>query len=1377
MEKRRKLLSLLLIMAGVVLAVATISVWVLYEAAFEDRKAYLQHVLEINLKVLESVATAGGPEERKEPAAQAAVQNATKLAIDLLAASSGFGKSGMFVLGSRQGDRIVFLAAAGHRPSKLPEPVAFASRKAEPMRRALRGQSGVIRSVDHFGTPVIAAYRPIPALGLGIVAKIDMAEFRAPFVTAVGISTAGALVILLLGGALFRRVGESLARQIEDTETVLSDVQRIANLGRWERNLISKQIWWSDEVHRIFGLKPGEFDGTKDGFMKLVHPGDRRKLGRALQRSIEEKTPYIVEYRVIQPGGTERIARAQAEVTFTADGRPARLSGTLCDVTDIKRTEAALRRSESRFRGLIDTFTQGILINRDRKALYANQALADMYGYAGPDEILALESTRLLVHPDSDLFQTRLRDELGPLDVAYKGVRKDGSAFWVEKRAFKIEWDGAPAICSIRTDVTERMQADETIRKSEERLRGAVESLQEGFALFDADDRLVTCNDEYRRLKSGTADIIKPGMGFADELQLSYERGLIPDARGREADYMRERLARHRQAQGQFLRELTDGVWVIIKESRTPDGGTAITYTDVTDLQRTVINLEEDRNREEKRAAEAHARLAAAVAGLEAAVSLFDADDRLVVFNDAFVDLNPGLEDIIRTGMTFEEFTRARIAAGLIPGEATGREEQWLPERLRQHREPSGPREITRQDGKRLLIHEQKLGDGGILTVVTDLTQIKRAEAAARESEQRALTAQARLATAVDGLEDAVYLYDSEDRLILLNDAARKNNPGAGDKLRAGTTYEELLRGRVAAGLIAEAWGGREEDWIQERLARHKEAGEPFEIARRDGSTLMVQEHRLADGGTLTVVTDITEMKRAERAHDLLAAAVEGVSDAIYLFDADDRLVLCNEAGRRFNPGIEDKLVPGITFEETMRARVAAGLIPDAQGREEEWIRERLVRHKTPGEPFELPRQDGRTYLVHEHHLAQGGIMTVSTDITKMKQAEAAARESGEIAARARERLAAAVDGIPNSFVLYDTNDKLVLCNQTFRNTFAAVSEFTEPGVKFEDLRRAAMAAGIFDVPAEAQEEWLRKRMEVHGNMREPFESPHADGTWRLVQEYNMPDGGTAIIGTDITEIKQAEQRVLDSKQDAEYANRAKTEFLATISHELRTPLNAVIGFSDTIRAEMFGPLNNEKYAEYIENIHESGEHLLELINDILDVSVIEANKLDLAKEPVNVAGVSEAAVRLVRPRADKDRVDLVNGVNGGLPDLIGDARRIKQILINLLSNAVKFTAEGKSVILDAQLNADGSLSFTVADQGIGMDPAGIETALTPFGQVDGDSQHRIEGTGLGLPLAKGLAESHGATLDIQSEPNVGTTVTVRFPPERVSKKRATAAV
>ncbi len=259
-------------------------------------------------------------------------------------------------------------------------------------------------------------------------------------------------------------------------------------------------------------------------------------------------------------------------------------------------------------------------------------------------------------------------------------------------------------------------------------------------------------------------------------------------------------------------------------------------------------------------------------------------------------------------------------------------------------------------------------------------------------------------------------------------------------------------------------------------------------------------------------------------------------------------------------------------------------------------------------------------------------------------------------------------------------------------------------------------------------------------------------------------------LGASRRALKQVTEHLAIAVDAAEQANVAKSQFLASMSHELRTPLNAIIGFSDMIQAQQFGPIGNPRYLDYVKDISKSGHHLLGIINEILDLSKIEAGRASVQdEEEFNVAAVLEATTRMIRPLAERENVALEMSVESRGIRLLAVERMVCQILLNLLSNAVKFTPAGGRVNLSAVRTPEGGLLVAVADTGVGMAPHEIKVALTPFGQVNSAHSKKHAGTGLGLPLAKAMMEVHGGALRVVSAPGQGTTVSAYFPPERVS--------
>jgi len=371
-------------------------------------------------------------------------------------------------------------------------------------------------------------------------------------------------------------------------------------------------------------------------------------------------------------------------------------------------------------------------------------------------------------------------------------------------------------------------------------------------------------------------------------------------------------------------------------------------------------------------------------------------------------------------------------------------------------------------------------------------------------------------------------------------------------------------------------------------------------------------------------------------------------------------------------------------------------------------------------------------------------------------------------------RLSDAVESLRDGFGLHDARDRLVLCNGKYRALFGHLPGFGVTGRAYEEDMRQALAAGRF---ADAANDWLRGRLAHRRAAPGTEELRLADGRWLLMTESRTAASGTVALYTDISELKAREAALEDSRrgatearEQAEAANRTKSEFLANMSHELRTPLNAIIGFSQVAMADVSDHLAPATYRDYARDVLASARHLLAIINDILDLSKLEAGKMRLDEGTVDLAEEVAFAHRMVAERAAQGRLTVELAGLDALPPIKGDARALRQAFINLLSNAVKFTPEDGQIRVHGYRTADGGIAVAIADTGIGIAASDIPKALAPFTQVDSSLSRRYEGTGLGLPLARSMLELHEGRLQIESQPGSGTTVTVMLPPERVMR-------
>jgi PAS domain S-box-containing protein len=675
-----------------------------------------------------------------------------------------------------------------------------------------------------------------------------------------------------------------------------------------------------------------------------------------------------------------------------------------------------------------------------------------------------------------------------------------------------------------------------------------------------------------------------------------------------------------------------------------------------------------------------------------------------------------------------------------------------------------------------------------VVFIVALLVWLSRRRQAA---EHRAATVEAQLTQALENITDGFTLFDADERLVLCNSNYRALYPGVGDRIVPGIRFEEIVRMVTENELIMGTRSTIEEE-IAWRMAKFRNPEGPFDMRVSDGRWVRVSEYRTPDGRTVSLRSDVTALRQREAelrgSQQRFMDMVEAASDWFWEMDAELRYTYVSDRCTEIT-GIRPEAYVGKTGAEMADVVVD----PDEARRHRGNLENRRPFRDYR---FGFRRQDG----VVRHITNSGkpvfdadgtfkGYRGTGTDITA--QAEAEVR-----ATRAHTILYEAIEAISEGFVLYDAQDRFVLCNTKYRERYPKSVSVLTPGTPFIDIIRAQIANGYIVVADGRVDDWIEERVAAHRAANTQIQRAQPDGRWISISEYRTGEGGRVGIFTDITEIKDKEKalnrRVTElqdiqirledqgrqlvaladnlrvARDEAEHANHAKSAFLATMSHELRTPLNAVIGFSEVLESETFGPIGQPRYREYAADIHASGQLLLELINDILDLSKAEAGKLELQPEILRLGDVVEACLRLVKQRAHDGGLKVETEVSAELPHLNADRRKLKQILLNLLSNAVKFTPEGGVITVLGRRADDGGVEIVVADTGIGIAADDLAKAFETFGQVDSRLSRKYEGTGLGLPLVKALVELHGGTLDLESRLNIGTTATIRLPPSIV---------
>ena len=450
---------------------------------------------------------------------------------------------------------------------------------------------------------------------------------------------------------------------------------------------------------------------------------------------------------------------------------------------------------------------------------------------------------------------------------------------------------------------------------------------------------------------------------------------------------------------------------------------------------------------------------------------------------------------------------------------------------------------------------------------------------------------------------------------------------------------------------------------------------------------------------------------------------------------------------------------------------------------------------------FRMQHTDGHwIWLRVRCELSQGAsdaglhLIGIAVDITEQKSL-------AEKTVEADLRLRDAIETIPEAFVLWDASNRLVLCNSHFQRLHKLPDTAVIPGTSYET---------VIEVGRMSQVRTRQHETHALAPGARTFEAQLDNGSWLHISERRTKDGGYVSVGTDITRIKEHEQKLVENdlrlratvsdlrrsqsaleqqaleladlaekysqeKVRAEEANQAKSKFLANMSHELRTPLNAIIGFSEIMESGMFGALGSEKYQEYCHDILTSGHYLLEVINDILDMSKIEAGRMKLDMEQLDLSTTLAESLRVVSGRAQDKNLELDADIESTI-SVVADRRATKQILVNLLSNAVKFTQEGGKVVVRSQLLSD-RIVLLIADTGIGIAPQSLKRLGRPFEQVESQLTKTYPGSGLGLAIARSLTELHGGSMRLRSRLGSGTVVRVVLPRDpRYGKENIQAA-
>jgi len=1160
-----------------------------------------------------------------------------------------------------------------------------------------------------------------------------------------------------------------------------ADLRRLLEISAdwiWRTDASHTFVHLSDGIEAATGMKPRKALG-RTWFDFLPMTARLNKEYRAHLDDLKAHRPFReFVYEVANAPAHCRWLSVSGYPVFDEKGAFAGYEGTGRNVTNLFATQDALdemrgqlKQSQDLLGAVFEALDAGIVVyDQEDRLLLSNSRMAELYPHLGNVAEPGMGLRDLLA---SAYDHGRFVDAPGAESAARttergRWVRERLEEYWepyteLEQRLDDGRWvhlrnrrlDNGMFI-GLRTDITAIKERERALERAldqarhTEVLRSALDLMEDGFALYDADDRLVLFNPAYVKMHVGMEDQIRPGMTFEAVLRAAIRFGMVDIGTADVEAYVATALkVRKEGPSAEKMLHFSDGRWVMRREVRTPEGGIMGIRTDVTEMKKREEQLAEA----SRQAEELLFDLTRTIEAMDMGVVVVDADMRAEIINPAFYEQWKMTPEQVGVGNHFRDLMDINRHNGIydLPDE---RWEDYVASRVGEIRAGDvAPREFKRADGRTLIYSVTTLSGGKRLVSYFDITEMKDREAALAEALEKAKLAEA----VIDSLPNPIFVKDKDLNFVLANNAFASI---------FGKKPRDVV-GRKAIDVVpgVEALQFEENERQVFATGELHQSEEDFELDGEPRSRVVRKNRVRTESGkdyVACTIFDITDMRRreieAQEARRHLANVLELLPAGVIIYDRDDKFVLANRHVQDMLKGMEATWVEGQSLEHAMRIAHEAGYFRHSDDPEldalydtdkEAWIRGKAEKYHLPHAVYQRRNPDGRWYQVYDTRTPEGSFVGVRVDITELKEREEALRESS----RENELFRSIIDNVPVAIYAKQTDLKLIYVN---RGWCELTSIECGQAIGKTD-------ADIFGPDGEA---FMRDdRAVLRSRKAQIFEETAtcADGSIRYQEARKSvmaaSDGSLYLIGstTDVSEMKERERQLREAQQNAVLADRAKSEFLANMSHEIRTPMNGVLGMAELLAKSDLDP----KQKTFTDIIVKSGNALLTIINDILDFSKIDAGQMVLDPAPFNLVEAIEDVATLVSTRAKEKDLELIVRVDPDLPEMfVGDVGRIRQIITNLMGNAVKFTDTGH-VLVDVNghvENGAGKLRINVTDTGIGIPKDKVDLVFDKFSQVDASSTRRHEGTGLGLAITSKLVAMMGGEIGVESEFGRGST-------------------